>query len=307
LLAHPELNLSFPAAIFADYHDTKPATRIYGDYDTADAIIPFNDMMHRPRGWIALASCLIRQDAKNRLLDFLKARPYLTVGDIYFQFFGSEPKGALYFARPMSLYRYRTPQSWTSKTHADTRFKVTHEIAMIRSYLELYQITGNAYHNDFLALILQRLLWLFAAPLPTENMPSCITLLKQLHTACTAQIDQTLMEFQQAPAARYVIFGCASGCQKILNSLSNKNIAAIIDRDNLRIGESIQGKPVIGTMSLEQYADCTLIISTIPPASPALFQMTDHAGIPRKNVHHLFDGAIEFLNNNPIPLDIFER
>ncbi len=303
LLAHPEINLSFHSAVFVDYHEKESPPRIYGDYKPTDAIVSFAEVMHRVRGWIPLASCMIRQSAKIRFLDFLKARPYLTLGEIYFQFFGALPQGALYFARPMSLYRYRTEQSWTRKTLLDASFKATHETAMIRSYIELDQLTEGAYANDFVALILQRILWLFASYAnPPRTLPA-MAYLESVHTACQAEIEHALNRLEQAPA-HYVIFGCASGCQRILNTLPAAKVAAIVDRDNRRIGESLSGKPIIGTDDLAAYPDCEVIVSSIVPDREAISALAANAGIPGERIHYLFDKPIHFLQKNPIPLDV---
>ncbi len=304
LIAHPEINLSFHTAIRADYHEPDCPKQIFGDYETKDTIVSFTDVMHRVRGMIPTASCMIRQSAKIRFLEFLKPRPYLTVGDLYLQFFGSSPGGALYFAQPMSLYRYRTEHSWTRKTHLDRHFKATHEMAMLRSYIELDRLTENAYHDDFLTLTLQRLPWLFDPKAPPPDSLPGIKVLESTHASCQAEIEHTLDRLEQAPA-RYVIYGSASGGRRILDTLSSAKIAAIIDRDNLRVGEEIKGKPIIGIDTLNEYADCELIVSTIAPNRKLISQQAANAGIPDEAIHYLFDGALQFLDEHPIPMDIF--
>jgi len=305
LTAHPKINFSFHTAILADYHEPGCPSRIFGDYDTKDTIVPFTDIMHRVRGMIPTASSVIRQSAKVRFLDFLKSRPYLTVGDLYFQFFGSAAEGALYFARPMSLYRYRTEHSWTRKTHLDKHFKATHEMAMLRSYIELDQLTGNIYHNEFVTLTLQRLPWLFDSKAsPPSSLPGIATL-ESIHKSCQAEIERTLDQLGQTNA-RYVIYGSASGGRRILDTLPSTKIAAVIDRDNHRVGESMGGKPIIGVDSLHEYADCELIVSTIAPNRALISELAAGAGIPGKAIHYIYDGALQFLDEHPIPTDIFE-
>lgn len=307
LIAHPDINLSFHSALFVDHSDPQKATRIYGDYDTTDATIPFKKIMHRVRGWIPTASCVIRQDAKIQFLDFLKAGvSYLTVGDIYLQFFGALSGGALFFAKPMSLYRYRTEQSWTKKVQRNPAFKAAHEIAMIRSYHELDRITENTYHDDFIVLTLQRLLWLFTpSEMPPPRDVAGVATMEAAYAACESEIRQTLSRLGAAEE-RYVIFGCGSGCKQVLDALPAEKIAAIVDRDNRRIGESMSGKPIIGTKDLATYHDCALIVSTIAPEQEAVSLLAEDAGIPGKRIHYLFDGALGYLASHPISPDIFE-
>lgn len=303
LLAHPEINLSFHSAVRVNCEDPDDEDKVYGDYATSDAVLPFTDILYRVRGWIPFASCMIRQSAKVRFLDFLKTKPYLTVGEIYFQLFGSLPGGALFFARPMSVYRFRTEQSWTRKAGLDASFKARHEMAMIRSYVDLDQLTENAYHDEFMALIVQRLLWLFNPDAPPRTLPG-IAQLDSIHTACQVKIARTLNRLQQTPA-RYVVFGCASGCKRVLQSLSPDKVVAIVDRDNRRNGETLEGKPIIGTDALADYPDCELLVSTITANRRDVSRLAGTAGISAERIHYLFDGALDFLNSHPVPPDVF--
>lgn len=301
LLAHPELNLSFHSAIRVDRSSQGKAPKIFGDYATVDTVLPFSDVLHRVRGWIPFASCMIRQAAKVRFLEFLKNNPYLTIGEIYFQIFGSMPAGALFFAQPMSVYHFGTEYSWTRSVLSNSTRRAAHEKAMIRSYLELDALTGRAYHDNFVVLVLQRLLWLFNPPPPPESIASTgVAHLATSHAACQTAIGQTLDRLAGS-SSRYIIFGCASGCQRILQSLPPEKIVAIVDRDNRRSGELLQDKPIIGTDGLASYADADLLVSTLTANRAAIFELAEAAGIPTGRIHFMFDTALDYLDAHPIP------
>lgn len=305
LLENPEINLSFHSAYFVDDQNNGSSLSIYGDYGEHDCIIPFHRVLHRVRGWIPLASCVIRQEAKQRLLSFLKARKYLTVGEIYFQFFGALPHGALYYSTPMSFYRYRTTHSWTRKLHVDIRFKAVHETAMIRSYHDLNNLTNGLYKEDFTALTLQRLLWLFNPETPPKDVPG-VAQLEEVYANCETKISDTLRDLRES-ADTYIIFGCASGCTRILKNFDVDKIVAIVDRDNKRIGESMAGKPIIGTDDLSAYGGHSIIVSTIAPDRAAILELARTAGIQPSRVHYLFDRALDYLAHHPISPEIFVR
>jgi len=299
LTSRPEINFSFHRAKGLNFDETDHDEWICGDYSCTDTIVPFIDILHRARGLIPFASCMIRQQVKQRLQAFQLARPYLTLGDLYCQYFGALPNGALFIAREMSVYRFRTDQSWTHKAFVDPAFKARHETAMVRSYVELDLLTGRQYHDSFRALILQRILWLFNPTLPPRTLPE-IDRWEEIHTACQDAIDRSLRNLAQAPA-RYVIFGCATGCQRVLDTIPLNRIVAIIDRDNRKIGDAINGKPVIGTDALEEHRDCEIIVSTITANRGAISRLTELAGIPSTNVHYMFDSALSAIDKLSIP------
>lgn len=305
LTAHPEINLSFHKAYWEDHDCPEKPVSIYGDYGACESVLSFAEVIHRVRGWIPFASCMIRQAAKRRLLSFLQQRPYLTIGEIYFQLFGSLPHGALFFDRPMSLYRYRTTHSWTRKAGNDAHFKARHELAMIRSYVELDELTEGTYREHFTALILTRLLWLFN-PLPPPSSLCGVALLTPVHSACQ-DVIQAMLNRLNAQPRRYVIFGCGSGCKSVLKSLSSEKVCAIVDRDNRRIGEFLHGHRIIGTSSLAEYADCDLVVSIIAADRDSISEYARNGGIPVEGIHYIYDAALEIVDGAQIPPEITDR
>lgn len=309
LLKNPGVNLSFhPATLI--YMDQADKDHIFGIYRKEDGIIPFHDINHRIRGWIPTASCVIRQSTKNKLHEFMQARAnYLSVGDIYLQLFGAMPEGknaggALFFSEPMSVYRYRTEHSWSRRLDSNYKFKAWHEIAMMRSYLEIDDITSRKYHTDFTALVLQRILWLFNRFPPPLEAPSIIYLDKY-HSACQAAVQETIDRYQ-SKEERYVIFGSASACERLINNIDSKKISAIIDRDDIKTGEILYGKPVISLKGLTNYSDHSVIISTISPSQETIEKIKSY-GIPHHRIHLLFKRALDYLEENPIDITLLTQ
>lgn len=302
LLARPDINLSFHSAHWINYEDPDVEDLLYGDYARADTVLSFQEVIHRVRGWIPFASCVIRQCAKEQFLEFLINHPYLTIGEIYLQFFGALPRGALFFARPMSLYRYKTQHSWTRKASNDRAFKAKHELAMIRSYVDLNVLTGKTYHDEFVALMLTRLLWLFSPLSPPETLRG-VQILLPLHTDCQAVTEATLKVLSERNS-RYVIYGCASGCKRVQQNLTPEKITAIIDRDKRYLGKLMEGKPVISPEDLAQHADCEVVVSTIASDRHTIEAQTKAAGIPPDRVHYLFDSALRLVAVADIPPEI---
>jgi glycosyltransferase involved in cell wall biosynthesis len=321
LNAHPDINLAFHQAHRLHYLDIFANALIIGDYGRQDGIIPFNDILFRTRGMVPTASCMIRQCAKERLMQFMQERPYLTLGDLYFQFFGSEPNGALYIARPMSLYRYGTEHSWSRRVKGDIDYKFRHEKAMLRSYIDLDEATDGTHHDRFVTLSLQRLLWLFkpAAEAGTPFSQSILddgTLpdddirrgnlkpLYERYRGCQAAIRNTLASWARLVGPK-VVFGAGSGSRIILDTFGAQGIAAVIDRDNRYVGQTVRGIPVIGTDDLARYPDAQLLVS-VPSADRSIIaSLAERAGIPTSRVHYLFDGAIGWLKDQPIPKEYF--
>lgn len=296
LLENPEINLSFHAAFM--FNSTKPeqALVFHGDYETTNAIVPFTNVVLRTRGWIPTASCVIRQSAKKTLMEFLKSKDYLTVGDLYLQFFSALPNGALFFSKPMSMYRFRTEHSWSKKVSKDVDFKGKHELAMIRSYVELNQMTNRHYQDIFTILIFQRLLWLFS-PAPPKSQLTNIDFFKKLHTSCQKNIS-LLLEALISGQKRYIIYGCASGCFKVLNNIPNNQILAIVDRDERKTGDEIHGIPIIANNDLHNYSNHDIIVSTLVINQNKLQEIFNDAGIPKNKVHYLFAGALNIVSEN---------
>lgn len=309
------VNFSFHQAVRKHYLEENASDKIIGIYGSESTIIPYNDIIFRTQGWIPYASCIFRKPAKDIFFEFIKKRNYLTVGDLYFQLFGSLFNGALYIAKPMSLYRFAIPGSWTKEASENQTKKAKHEVAMIRSYYEINKVTNNKIETEINKLILQRLLWLFN---PTKIHENDSPILYKTHTLQQEIIDklglkQLLTHFEIAKnhilnklkkintsKSNLIIYGCGSGCKTILNSIDNSKVIKIIDRDNKAIGETLNGIPIDSLNSITSNSNYEIVISILSCDNKALQKIKQVSNLKADKIHFIFEDAIEYLNKNPV-------
>lgn len=318
LEANPEINMCFHKAFELDYIYSVENINIIGEYSDRNCETPFTDILFLTKGMIPTASCVVRYQQKENTRNFIDARSYLTLGDLYMQFFGSYPNGAYYINTPMSFYRKRTENSWTLNITKDTEFKHKHEIAMLISYIELNKLTNKNYEEKFSALILQRLLWIFR-PEPefknsliesildvTEKQEESKQFIPNLYKhfqGCQNEIYKTLKKWESLEGNK-VIYGAGSGCKLILECLGAFNIEAIIDRDRKRVGKTINRTKIIDEKYLSMLQDVHLLISTPSADKNHILKLAETANIPRNNVHFLFENAIQWILKNEPTIQI---
>lgn len=138
---HPGCRLSFHPAREIDYSRGE-AERVIGRYGKQGRLVATEEVIVKRFGMIPTSSCVATLEAVQEFLKFAKARPYLTVGDIYMQIIASLGGGALYLPEPMSVYRTRTAGSWTGRASTDPAFRLNHIRARVRSLRELDAETG---------------------------------------------------------------------------------------------------------------------------------------------------------------------
>lgn len=307
------LNFCFHKASIIDYHKSEEALKTIGDYGNTSQEIPFNDILFSSKGFIPTASCIIRNCAKNNLEDFLKKRKYLTIGDYYIHFFGSIPNGGYYINRTMSLYRKHTQNSWTDRLSDNIESITTHALAMLRSYIELNEITNHQYNVKFKALITQRIAWYYKKTSNAlgHNNPSIIKynknyefianpaipdFIKEFINAISNSLKVTLKKFNSLDEK--IIFGSASGCETILNNISKDSICAVIDRDNRRVGELMHGIKIISPSQSKEYKNKHLLVSTINSDVAQIKKDAIALGFSEEKIHFLFEDAIDSVSIN---------
>lgn len=312
---YKEINLSFHQAVRKHYLETDAPDKIIGIYGDSNKVVPYNDIIFRTQGWIPYASCIFRKPAKDIFFGFIKNRSYLTVGDLYFQLFGSLYNGAIYIAKPMSLYRFATPGSWTKETSENQIKKAKHEIAMICSYYEINEITEKKIESDIHKLILQRLLWLFN---PTKIHENDSPIIYNKHTLPQEiikklNINFLLLYFENIKKhiigklntlnqsnKSLIIYGCGSGCKTVLNSISNNKIKKIIDRDKKIVGQTINEIPVISLESIKDESNYEIIISVLSCSKTTVKEIKNISKLANNKIHFIFDEAINYIKENPI-------
>lgn len=122
---------------------------LIGVYGRGAGQLPVERIIERERGMIPTAACLISRRAADRLTEFMAARAYLTMTDVYLQILGALEGGALYLDEVMSVYRYRLPGSWNARMKQSRRAAFMHACARVRSFEELDALTGHRYRKHF--------------------------------------------------------------------------------------------------------------------------------------------------------------
>lgn len=145
---HPQCQLSFHSAPRIDYA-RDGLRKMIGVYGEANRVVPIEEVIQKKYGTLPTASCVVDTDAVRRFSEFVRARSYLTLGDIYMQIISSLNGGALYINEPMSIYRARTEGSWTWRAEQDAAFRVKHARAVARSFVELDDLTDHRFSDAF--------------------------------------------------------------------------------------------------------------------------------------------------------------
>lgn len=121
--AHPGVELCFHAAQRIPHGASAP-DKVIGRYADRDCLVSTEDIITRPHGAIPTASCVITNRAAQELMRFRAEVCGVRVGDVVLQILASLPGGALYLAEEMSVYRYKTPGSWSSRQADDCANKM---------------------------------------------------------------------------------------------------------------------------------------------------------------------------------------
>lgn len=312
---HTEINFCFHQAKQISYFSSSLHTRTIGTYSTHNDIIPFDKTLYLTNGMIPTASCMMRAEVKEKLRIFMKDRPHLTLGDRFMQFFGSYPNGSLYINKIMSVYRLGTEHSWSASIAKNPEHKIRHEKVMLLAYNELNKEVDYQLTDKLAVTYLQRLLWFFRPqtnydfPLqagildkPTINSEALqdpgIKTLEPKFMAIQNKIHETLISWK-AKNDDKIIFGAGSGCKLILETIGSLNISAIIDRDNKRVGETINTVPIISLNNVVNYDNPSILVSVPSSNKVELNKELKKLDIPDKNIHYLFDSAIKWLTDNP--------
>lgn len=310
-----ELNLCFHQAYRINYFNTHQDITIIGSYAKNNTTIPFKSTLFLTHAMVPTASCMIRQQTKEKLRLFMKSRPHLTLGDRFMQFFGSYPKGSLYINKVMSAYRLGTENSWSASIAKNPEHKIRHEKVMLLAFTDLNKEVNYALTDKIAIIYLQRLLWFFRpkinqdSPLqagildkPTINSSSLkdpsIKKLEPKFFTIQHEALKTLKTWSQL-SGKKIIYGAGSGCKLILETIGSLNISAIIDRDSKRIGETINTVPIISLDDVVNYDNPSILVSVPSSDKIELNKELKMHGVSDKNIHYLFDSAIKWLAENP--------
>ena len=210
---------------------------------------------------------------------------------------------------------HNTENSWSASIAKNPEHKIRHEKVMLLAFTELNKEVNYSLSDKLAVIYLQRLLWFFrpqinlVSPLqptildkPTINSNTLkdpgIESLEPKFFTVQKEIKQTLKNWSQK-SGEHIIFGAGSGCKLILETIGSLNISAIIDRDNKRVGETINTVPIISLYDVVDYDSPNILVSVPSSDKVELNKELKKLGIPDKNIHYLFDSAIKWLADNP--------
>lgn len=273
---NPQCELSFHSAVQVDYSHDKIDDEIIGVYGNQNAIIPLEDIMHKHYGMIPTASCIVNQKVKKELLSFQKERPYLSIGDLYMQFFGAKNAGALYIHKIMSVYRICTKESWSHNIKEYVDKRIQHELAMIRSYRELNQLTNNMYEEEFKFLIAHRIYLL-----GLSHSKNSIETYNHMYSNFYKILNEKINELNSLDQ-KYVIYGAGTGAEYILNILDINKVSFIIDNDKKK--KIFQNKPVFHISEIPKLENEKVIISLFGRSRSVIKDLTSIYGINKSNI-----------------------
>lgn len=250
---NPKHNLCFHPAIMINCKTN--FEQIIARYSNKDDLISIEDIILKKYGIMPTASLLMTKTILDEALEYRKDRPYLTVGDLYFQIFGSYTTGtALYINEIMSVYRYLTPYSWTMNQKNSTSKMVNHVNVMDRTYKELNEMTEYKYSVCFQSSMILRVFHLLGYS-GIERMPELFYKYEK--------IIKSFLENLNMNTDTYIIYGSGSGCRLIMNYLLPNKIEFIVDKDESRDGLILNDKKIYSLSKLQNKRNCKIIISLI--------------------------------------------
>jgi len=298
----PDVNLSFHPGYFVNHSKIDATITCLGNYSnpkhsTLTQIRSFSEVVHRPHGFIPTAACVARQAVKAKLQAFMGPRPYMRSGDVFMQLFGALPNGAVYLPEAMSLYRFRTEHSLTRGMHLDAVKWVEHNLAVAKAYTELNYETKGAIESHLKALVAQRLRWAFGrAPFAKNALETPFHLEAQKQYRSFSNLERNKCRVLNSGRQDIIIYGCGSGCYELMKHISPKKIAFIVDRDGMKAGATIGGRPVKVFEDIEEGCPLKIVVSILQPDRKAIEAKARAKAIPLDRIYYFYDQLIERMD-----------
>jgi glycosyltransferase involved in cell wall biosynthesis len=306
--ANPGINLSVHSAIRIDCSEYEKLDAVIGRYSNYDCIVPFPKVIHRSHGWIPTASTVVTQEVKQKLLHFMQTRPYITAGEFWLRFFGAANRGAIYFAKPMSVYRFGTESSWTRRVCFVTEEKNRHELSMIRGYFEIDTVTGHKYSLYVKRLIVQRIVWLFKHDKSMDTDYIGRLQIGKLYSFYKNYMQNFAAKIYEINALnrQLIIFGAGSGCAQIMDYIDPEKVLCIIDRDSELNGSNKSfefERPLDSVSNLYRYKGFLLLVSVFGQERETLEQLFLENGIPLSDAIFIYYDLFDCFELNDLLLN----
>lgn len=114
-------------------------TEIDGEIDNKlfprkkDGVFTVESVIINDGDFVATASLMVRKNVLENVYKFFR----VSSGDYAVQIMGAVDQGMIYIGRPMSVYRFQTPGSWSARTINNQTVKVNHYKKMIQFLVEV--------------------------------------------------------------------------------------------------------------------------------------------------------------------------
>ncbi|MDX4065628.1 glycosyltransferase [Aliarcobacter skirrowii] len=260
--ANPTFGLCFHPAVQLNL--TNNTKKNIGEYLDKDGVVPIEDIIVKTKELIPYASCVLTKEVLDEVLEFKSTRPYLTVGDVYVQFFGAlKANGVLYINEVMSLYRYCTPSSWTNQWKKSFDVQSKHLIAITKSYQELNVLTNYKYEEAFEESTIKRVFHLLSCLNIDldENKHLNLEPLPFLAMVYINEFIKTLKQLNEKNET-YILYGAGITAKLILEILEKK-VDFILDYDTNKNNTLFSNKKVFDLSYLNQSHNQKIIITLI--------------------------------------------
>ena len=268
---NPTFGLCFhPAVQLNLINNTK---KNIGEYLDKDGVIPIDDIITKKYGMIPYASCVIKKEVLDEVLEFKKTRPYLTVGDAYVHFFGSlKTEAALYLNEVMSLYRFCTTNSWSIQQLNSNHNQIRHLYSISKSYQELNRLSGFIYKNSFELSTIKRIFSVshFSS---FNDIPNEFFKYKDLLLSFLDSLNKQ--------EKKYILYASGVGAKMIMEILGDK-IEYVIDSDIRKLNGSFFDKNIYYTDKLLKVGNERIIISLIGRSDEVINELSNKYNISKE-------------------------
>lgn len=119
-----------------------------------DSIFSVENVILNDGDFVATASLMIRRTVFENIYQFYN----FSASDYAIQMMGAIEQGMIYIGRPMSIYRLRTPGSWSAGTHNNQEVKIKH----LEKMVQFFTLVGNELPDKYAdAIEFQRNTYMF--------------------------------------------------------------------------------------------------------------------------------------------------
>lgn len=152
---HPQCDVSFHPAIMR-HRDPSLADQIFCRYTGENSIVTTREIILSGGACMPSAALCLRREFVDSLLEDRDGFFASSLYDYFLQLFASLRGGALYIPGEMSVYRVRTPGSWSDLMATDGGYYLSWMRRNIAALQRADLLTGRKYSREFDAVVRRR-------------------------------------------------------------------------------------------------------------------------------------------------------